>query len=311
MSRDDKMKNPLLALACLSWALVGTSEAWQMGTGRVTGTVTDTDGNPIAGAQIVATTEGAGFEIKATSDENGEWAAMGFRGGAWTFTVTAKGYVTMADTLSIRELAKNPPIEIVLEKIAKGRASGEGTRKLLSEANEAYLQKNYDEALAKYQELLEESPTLYQVHLNIGDIHRARGDLDEAMAEYQMVLEEDPSDGQALASVGDVLIKQGKLDEAVEYFEKAVELNTDDETLPYNVAELYFNTGNVEKAIGFYQKAVEIKPDWLGPYLKIGYAYLNLGKIDEAAEQFHKIVEVAPDSQEAQLAQAALNSLGK
>ena len=305
------MKNRFLLLACLSLAFVGTSEALQMGTGRVTGMVTDKDGNPIPGAHIVATTEGSGLKIEATTDEDGEFAMMGFRGGGWTFTATAEGYVTQADTLSIKGISKNPPITIVLEKIRRGAASSERAGELLTEANELYRQENYDGALAMYLEILEDSPTLYQIHANVGNVYKRQDKLEEALAEYQIVLDEDPSHGLALVNIGDVLVKQGKFEEAVPYFEQAVELSPEDETLPYNVAELCFNSGQTQKAIDFYQKAAEIKPDWSEPYLKAAYAYLNLGKLDEAAVQLKKVIEVAPDSQEAQQAQAVLDQLGK
>jgi tetratricopeptide (TPR) repeat protein len=282
-----------------------------MGTGRVTGIITDLEGNPIPDAHVLATTEGSGHKIEATTDEDGEFAMMGFRGGGWTFTVTAEGYVTQADTLSVKGISKNPPITITLEKLRKGVTRSEGARDLLTEANELYHQENYDQALAKYVEILEENPGLYQIHANVGNVYKRQGKLEEALAEYQLVLDEDPSHGVASVNIGDVLVKQGKFDEAIPYFEQALESSPDDETLPFNVGELCFSNGQIEKAIVFFQKAAEIKPDWPEPYLKAGYAYLNLGKLDEAAVQLKKLIEVAPDSQEAQQAQAVLDQLGK
>lgn len=305
------MKKRILLLACLSLAFVGTSEALQMGTGRVTGMVTDLEGNPIAGAHIVATTEGSGHEIEATTDEDGEFAMMGFRGGGWTFTVTAEGHVTQADTISVKGISKNPPLTIRMEKMRKGAATNSRAGDLLTEANELYRQESYDEALAKYLEILEENPGLYQIQANVGNVYKRQGKLDEALAAYQLVLDEDPLHGVALINTGDTLVNQGKFDEAVPYFEKAVEVNPEDEALPFNVGELCFNNGQVEKAIEFYQKAAELKPDWVEPYMKTGLAYLNLGKLDDAAVQLRKVIEVAPDSPSAQQAQAVLDQLGK
>ena len=305
------MKNRILFVACLCLAFVGTSEALQMGTGRVTGMVTDLDGNPIPGALIVATTKGSGHQIEATADEDGEFAMMGFRGGGWTFTVTAEGYVPQADTLSVKGISKNPPITITLEKMRRGAARSDKTGDLLTEANELYHQESYDEALAMYLQILEEDPGLYQIHANIGNVYKRQDKFEEALAEYQIVLDEDPVHVVSLVNAGDALAKQGKFDEATPYFEQAVELSPEDETLPYNVAELCFNNGQTDKAITFYQKAADVKPDWPEPYMKIGFAYLNLGKLDEAAVQLRKVIEVAPGSQEAQQAQGVLDQLGK
>jgi hypothetical protein len=143
------MKNLCVAPVLLTFLFAGTSDAAQMGTGRVTGTVTDTEGNPIEGAHIVATTEGSGAEIEATSDEEGRWATMGFRAGQWSFTITAEGYAPVSDTRRISGLSKNPPMDVTLEKIRKGRAVGGEVNTLLKEANELFRQKNYQAALTK------------------------------------------------------------------------------------------------------------------------------------------------------------------
>jgi Tfp pilus assembly protein PilF len=43
----------------------------------------------------------------------------------------------------------------------------------------------------------------------------------------------------------------------------------------------------------------------------MGYAQLNAGNMDGAIASFEKVVAVAPDSPQAQMAQAALNTLKK
>lgn len=296
----------------VSMAFAGTSEALQKGSGRVTGTVKDTDGNPIGGAQIEATTEGSASRIESSSNDKGSWVATGFRGGTWKFTFTADGYASVAQNVPVKELARNRTLDIVMEKAtASNFATNENVAEKLSEANQLYDAGDYAGALVVYQQIIEESPMLYQIHLNVGNVYKEQGNLDEALAEYRIVLEHDPTNGAALVSAGDVLAKQGNFDEAIPYFEQAVEVSPTDEAVPYNVAELWFNAGNVAKAIEFYQKATAIRPDYANAYLKTGYAYLNLGQIDEAAAEFQKVVEVAPDGPEAAQAQAALTSLGK
>ena len=306
------MKKFALAFAFVSLAFVGTSEALQRGSGRVTGTVKDTDGNPLAGAHVEATAEGTALTIQSTSNENGSWVATGFRGGTYTFTVSADGYAPVAQNMSVKELAQNPTLDIVLQRAtASGVAASEKVAEQLTAANQLYDQGDYAGALAAYQEMLNESPALYQLHTSIGNVYKAQGNLDQAVAEYRLVLEQDPSNSAALVSTGDALAKQGKFDEALPYFEQAVEINPMDGAVAYNVAELCFNSGNVAKAVEFYRKATTIKPDWANAYLKTGYAYLNLGQIDEATAQFQKVLEVAPGGPEAAQAQAALSSLGK
>jgi tetratricopeptide (TPR) repeat protein len=254
---------------------------------------------------------GGDFQLEGTSDKKGRWAILGFRKGSFSFTFTADGFVPQQFTTQVSGLGKNPAVNVVLEPMSMSAAfSGGPASGLLKEAVEAYEQKNYTEAIAKYEQILVEFPSLYQIRLNVGNCHRDMGDLDKALSEYQSVLEKEADHTGALVNMGDVMVRKGDLDQAVTYFEKAILNAPQDEVLPFNVAEIYFDRGNVEKAIEYYERSSQVKPDWPEPYLKVGYAYINLAQMDKAAEAFQKVLEVAPpESPQAQMAQAALDSI--
>lgn len=297
----DKKLTPIVSTALL---LITTSLLAQMGTGRVTGTVTDPAGNPIAGA-VITVVDAAGRELSATSDEDGEWAILGFRTGTYDFSIAAEGYQPKIESKSVRETGRNE-LDIVLTPVPT-QSSDEGN-KLLREANDLLRQKQYPEAIAKYEELLEARPSFYQLHEYIGIAYREMGDLETALAEFHKVLEHDAMHADALISIGDILVTQQKLEEAVEYFEKAVS-HTTDAIVPFNVAEIYFSQQNAARAIEYYRMAAEYKPEWPDPHLKLGYAYLNTGDMESAKASFQKVVEVAPDSPQAQMAEATLSQL--
>lgn len=305
------MRNRYLIWMLWIVLVAGANElAAQMGTGRVAGTVTDTEGNPIEGAKILAEMAGTDFTLEATSDDKGRWAILGFRKGNYQFTFTAKGHVPQSFSSNISGLGKNPNINVVLEKMSTGQAFASGpAAELLKEALAAYDQKDHATALEKYDSILAEFPDLYQIHLNVGNCYREMGELDKALAEYQLVLNEEPQHTGALVNVGEVMVRKGDLDQAVSYFEKAITQAPEDEVLPFNVAEIYFDQGNVEKAIEYYQRSAEVRPDWPEPYLKMGYAYINLADMANAAKAFEKVIEVGPDTAQATMAQAALDSI--
>jgi tetratricopeptide (TPR) repeat protein len=296
----------LFAVGILLTAFMGMA---QMGTGRVTGSVKDPQGKPIAGAKIKATNPESKSALEATTGKDGKWALLGFRSGKWDFAFTADGYQPQGYSANIQQMSRNPPMDVVLEPLKAGQSAG-GAGAKLTEANQLLEQKKYDEAIQKYEEILTAEPTLYQINFNIGTAQREKGELDKAVASFQKVLEQEANNAGALVAVGDVLVAQGKLDEAVSYFEKAIGQTTD-EVIPFNVAEIYFNMGNTAKALEYYQTASTRKPDWPEPHLKMGYANLNAGNMDAAIAAFQKVVEVAPGSPQAQMAQAALSSLKK
>lgn len=285
--------------------LTATVSFAQMGTGRVTGTVTDPEGNAVEGA-VITVVDAIGRELDATSNEDGRWAILGFRTGTYDFSVVADGYQPKIETKSVRETGPNE-LDIVLTPVAAAPASEEDTE-LLREANALLKQQQYPQAIAKYRELLEAQPSFYQLHEYIGVAYREMGDLESALEEFHEVLEHDANHADALISIGDILVTQGELDEAVEYFEKAVSQTTD-AIVPFNVAEIYFSRQNAEEAIEYYRIAAEYKPEWPDPHLKLGYAYLNTGDIESAKASFQKVIEIAPDSPQAQMAQTTLSSL--
>jgi len=293
----------------VAFLLAATTVMSQMGTGRVTGTIKDPQGKPIAGAKITATNPESERAIEGTTDKDGKWALLGFRSGNYEFTFTADGYAPQAYTNNIKQMNRNPAMDVTLEPLQMGQSGG-GAGGKLQEANQLLEQKQYPEALAKYEELLAAEPTLYQIYYNIGTAQREMGEFEKAAASFQKVLDQEATNTSALIALGDVYVAQGKLDQAVTYFEKAIGQTTD-EVIPFNVAEIYFNQGNTAKALEYYQTAATRKPDWPEPHLKMGYAYLNAGNMDAAIAAFEQVVAVAPDSPQAQLAQAALSSLKK
>ena len=289
---------------------LGELNAQMTGQGRVGGTIRDQSGKPIEGVKVSAQAEAGGSPLEALSDKKGEWAILGFRSGKYTFTVSKEGYTPETATAPVQQMQRNPRLDFVLKQATKGAVLGtEKLGGLLSEGNALVQQKQYPEALAKFQQILTESPTLYQVRLNIGNVYKAQGESEKALAEYQAVLAEDPGDVGALVQSGDILLKQGKLTEAVTFFEKAVASSPNDEALAFNVAEIYFSTQNVDKALEYYEKAATIKPDWPDPVLKIGFAHLNKGDMEKAKAQMEKVIAMAPDSPQAQTAKGILDSL--
>lgn len=289
-----------LALILMSTALMA-----QMGTGRITGVITDAEDHGVEGA-VITVVDATGKKLTGTSDEDGKWAILGFRSGTYEFNVVADGFQPKIVKQSVKELGQNT-LNVTLVPLIAAQGN-EKDDQLLKEGNTLLREKQYAEAIAKYQELLVAQPSFYQIHEYIGVAYRELGDFDAALAEFNKVLDVDANHAATLISIGDILVSQQKLDEAVGYFEKAV-AQTTDAIVPYNVAEIYFTQGNAAKAIEYYQKATEYRADWADPYLKLGYAYLNTGDMEGAKTAFQKVVEIAPDTPQAQMAQAALSSL--
>ena len=300
-------------LLLLLVAIHPDAQAQMMGTGRVAGSIKDPEGKTIVGATITADRKdgGAGRTLTATTDDDGLWSMLGFRSFEYEFRFNAPGFMSQLITRGMKQAGKNTFWEIVMEPAPVqigGGVTTDDTADLIDEATALFDTGDNKSALAKFEKLLEEEPTLYLIHFNIGTIYRAMGEDTKAKESYEKVIAEEPDHAGALSAMGDILIGEGLLDEAVPYFEKALEQSTD-AILPFNIAEIYVNNGEATKAVSFYTMAAERDPDWPDPNLKMGYALLNTGNIEQAAAAFEKVIELAPDTPQAQMAQSALDFL--
>jgi tetratricopeptide (TPR) repeat protein len=115
-----------------------------------------------------------------------------------------------------------------------------------------------DRAVTAHEKALELDPTLHEAWVNLGVVHRLRGDFDSAEAAYGKALELAPDYAELHASLGSLYIHQEKYAQALVHLEQAVEL---DGTLPVawgNLALGYATVGRFEEARSTLKKAVVI-----------------------------------------------------
>jgi predicted Zn-dependent protease len=304
----------VVLMAGLAWAQAGR------GTARMNGVVLDPAGKPVAGAKVTAVfTQSGGSTFETTTDKKGEFTFMGVGTGNWDVTVEAKGFLPVTQRLYTSQLNRNPKFTIQLEKKAEGTGivQDEATFQVLEEGNAFYKDGKYDTALLMYEEFLSKNPGAYQVLLNIGDCQREKGEYDQAIASYNKLIEQSATDAtmgktlsaKGLAAIGLCYLRQDKIAEAQDYFKRSIEMAPQDENLPYNVAEIYFSNGQIDEAIRYFEMAIQIKPDWPDPYLRIAYAYLNKGDNPKAIENLEKFIQLEPETERTAQAKAILEAI--
>jgi tetratricopeptide (TPR) repeat protein len=292
------------------------------GKARISGAVLDGAGNPVPGAKVVAVfeqEEASSFDAVAGRD--GKWAIIGIGTGNWTITASAKGYLPVSVSVSVKQLERNAAINITLDKQAGGSGvvQDESSFEALEQANGFYNDGKYDTALVMYEEFLSKNPGAYQVQLNIGDCYREKGEYDKAVEIYDKLVEQSKSDStmgkmmgaKGLAAIGLCFLKRQNFEQAQDYFKKSIEMSPQDENLPYNVAEIYFSNQNIEEALRYFEMASQIKPDWPDPYYKLAMVYLNKGDMAKATESLEKFIKLEPDTERTAQAEGILKAIKK
>jgi tetratricopeptide (TPR) repeat protein len=281
-----------------------------LGKGRITGTVLDEQGNPIEGVLIVLENV-YNTKLDGSSDKRGHFAIFGMGTGVWTLTATKDGYAPTTQQINVRQLRRNPPVEIIMKKLTGTVAflSDDAAMDMFNQADVLMKEEKYDEALDVYLMMLEKHPDIYQTHLNIGHCYLKQGHLDKAEAEFVLVLEkikEVHGDLRtdkitalgALSSLGSLYLQKGDFQKAQDYFTQSLELSPEDPAAAYNVGEIFFSNQRIDEAIKYFELSIQIDKSWPAPYLKLGYVYLNNAEYDKSIDSFNKFLQLDPDNPE-------------
>ena len=310
----------LLTATALVAALIVSALPAAAQTGRVGGTVKDDKGQPIKGATVVAENpQSSPSSFTTTTDDRGRFSIIGLRSGTWKITASAPGFAPGGGNVPIRTIgAPNPPVDIVLAPGA-GAAAGGALAGVDTKALQAELQKaedllnaqQYDQAIAAYNAILEKTPALTMINLQIGRAYRLKKDYDSALATYKKMLEADPNNERAKIEIGMTNLEKGDYAAAeTALMEASQSVNASREVF-YNLGEVKFAKGETDEAMKYYQRAVDMDPNWGKPLFKIGLGHLQKGDTKAAIETLEKVIAVDPNSQEAGMAKATIAQLKK
>lgn len=104
----------LVALA-VSMLLASVASAQWRGLGRMTGTVVDEGGTPVAEATIRADLLGLGGTTVKT-DEKGQWIVSGIAKGEWLVTIAKEGMAMQKVKVVVQEMAPPTMVRTTLKK---------------------------------------------------------------------------------------------------------------------------------------------------------------------------------------------------
>jgi tetratricopeptide (TPR) repeat protein len=222
----------VLALAAACWAVIilASPASAQVLVGRLAGTVKTITGQPVKAATVRAVNPSViPTEFTATSDQKGEWAIMGMRGGIWEVTASAPGFESSTVAVRVAISLNNPKLQFVLiGSPVKGALDGVDTKKLqasLSAAESLMAQEKWDEAVAEYRSILAMAPALDTVHLAIGRALRMAKDYAGAAAAYGEVLKRDARNQQALLGLGLAQHERGDRAAAIATLEQVIAID--------------------------------------------------------------------------------------
>lgn len=283
------------------------SQAYR-GRGRLIGHVYDDKGNPLEGVEVklYSVRADSGFTVK--TDKEGLWKALWIRGGTWYIDFYKIGYEPKKITVEVKEIGKNPEIDIKLKKL-EGLFITPELEKALEKGNKLFNEKKYKEAIEVYGKILKDFPDAYIINLNMGNCYFQMQDYDKAIEYYKKVLEKNPEHVPTLIAMGNAYLNKGNTEEAMKWYGKIDIEKIDDPTVLYNVGTIYYNNGKYDLALKYYQKCVEVSPKFFDALYQLGLTYMAISKFKEAIDTFNKYLTIDKDSERAQIVRESIKYL--
>ena len=160
----------------------------------------------------------------------------------------------------------------------------------MKKGNDYFSQKNYEAALAEYQNALKVDPDLFLALKSSGDIYFIKKDFDKALLQYQRALSVSPDNLEILKNMSDILYNQKEYERILEHLENIIKLNPHDKNTLNKLSFTYFSLKQYDKSLEVYKKLSGDPLLDTSSLIKLGNIYLSGKDYSKAEECFNLIL---------------------
>ncbi len=316
-----------LRLAIAVFVLAASATIGYAQTGRIKGRVVDASNKPVEGATVVMESKEMNRKLTTKTDRRGEYTHF-LAPGEYTVTVTKDALSATQETrVSIDERELN-------FTLAPGGGGGEmsaadakrieAERTAVKTAFESGValsnEGKYDEAIAKFNEVLAKMPKCTECHSNIGAVYMKKKDFAQAEAAYKKAIEVDANSAEAYMGLANAYNAQRKFDLATEASAQAQKLQGASGAAGaggasagavFNQGVILWNAGKIAEAGKLFEQAVSVDPKLAEAHYWLGMANVNQGKLPEAVKSFDEYLKLDPSGQYAEQAKSMLGAIKK
>jgi tetratricopeptide (TPR) repeat protein len=293
-------------------------------TGQVKGKVVDVKNQPVEKAQVtIEATDGMGRKFNVTTNKKGEFVQIGLPPGQYKLTAAKDGLTDIHEqrisldpaevnfTLRAATAADMSP-----EERKKAEAKNAAIRGAFEEGVKLSNENKYDEAIAKFNEVVAAIPKCVECMTNIASLQMAKKDYDASEASYKKALELSPSSAEAYNGLANLYNAQKKFDQAAEASAQAAKLGAAapggaSASSVFNQGVIAWNASRIADAKKAFEEAVRLDPKLAEAHYWLGMANLNEGKMPEAATSFETYLKIDAAGKYAEQAKGILSQIKK
>ena len=156
--------------------------------------------------------------------------------------------------------------------------------------------KEYDAAIGDYTKGLDLAPENTAAYLNRGNLWHARKENAKALADYDRAVKLDPNFFVAYSNRGLVWYDLKEFDKALADFGRALAANPAYAPAYINRSSLWNDKREFDKALADSDRAIALNPNATAAYLNRGNAHFYKGEYDKAVADFSQIIRLNPAS---------------
>jgi len=313
----------VLAFAALA-ATIGSAQ-----TGRIKGKVLDADNKPVEGAVITMESKEMNRKLTTKTDKRGEYTQF-LPPGPYIVTATKD---KLTQTQETRVSLDERELNFTLRAGGGGgnvsdadRKKAEAEMAAVKGAFEAGVtlsnEGKFDEAIAKFNEVLVKLPKCVECQNNIAAIHFRKKEYDLAEAAYKKAIEIKADSADAYMGLANVYNAQRKFDQATEAGAQAQKLLSGGTGGPggtggasagavFNQGVILWNAGKIPDAQKLFEQAVSLDPKLADAHYWLGMALVNQGKLPDAVKEFEEYLKLDAKGQYAEQAKGMLAAIKK
>jgi len=170
-----------------------------------------------------------------------------------------------------------------------------GLFNLIKDAGSDSSDGNFEEAMAKIDEVLREDPDILEAHNIMGNLLTKEGDLDKALAAYQEALARDADYTPALFGLALTYRELGRVPEAEAGFRRILDLDPRDNRANFLLAKIHADRNEFEEALELLGHAVDVGSERAPLHNLMAECYIGLKDFDRAEEEVRTALEMKPD----------------
>lgn len=197
---------------------------------------------------------------------------------------------------------------------------------LAKAANDSFKAGNYDDAIAKYMQLVKIDPKDAATHFNLGAAYEAKKDIESAISEYRLAVSIDKTNknyaialDDAMGSKAEPIIKKAvaaheakKYAEAIDLYKQALAIRPKNDELWYNLASAQYSLEDYRAAEASYDKSYKLDPKGrVDDLYFIGKIEEHFGSGANALAKYKLYLTKAPSGQYAGVTKERVDALDK